>query len=142
MTAVPSRSTLVHYVRVRAKQRGPSGSLGRSFSKSCGGLTAPSPPLGAGAAVDSKRTSLRGSLSRALGLAKPKLLTDREKTSPTSSSEGSSVISRISPPLQYLACRSSRSGGESPIYAQPFAHANPKNIYQRRSEDYDMYVCR
>ncbi|XP_048521585.1 kazrin isoform X3 [Dendroctonus ponderosae] len=138
---LPARSTLVHYVRVRAKQRGPSGSLGRSFSKSCGGLTAPSPPLGAGAAVDSKRTSLRGSLSRALGLAKPKLLTDREKTSPTSSSEGSSVISRISPPLQYLACRSSRSGGESPIYAQPFAHANPKNIYQRRSEDYDMYVC-
>ncbi|CAG9768186.1 unnamed protein product [Ceutorhynchus assimilis] len=152
---LPARSTLVHYVRVRTKQsRVPgassSGSLGRSFSKSCGGLTAPSPSLGRGGEflasgmmmVDnsSKRTSLRGSLSRALGLTKPKNPGDKEKISPTSSSESSSVVSRISPPLQYTQ-RSSKSGGESPIYAQPFAHAQPKNIFQRRSEDYDMYIC-
>ncbi|KAF7266129.1 hypothetical protein GWI33_020501 [Rhynchophorus ferrugineus] len=141
---LPARSTLVHYVRVRTKQRVPGGSLGRSFSKSCGGLTAPSPSLAkdsGGLAADSKRTSIKGSLSRALGLSKPKQLTDREKASPTSSSENSSVISRVSPPPPYFTNKSSKSGGESPIYAQPFAHQYPKNVYQRRSEDYDMYIC-
>lgn len=51
------------------------------------------------------------------------------------------MVSRISPPLQFFK---SRSGGEceSPIYAQPFAHQHPQNIYHRRSEDYDTYVCR
>ncbi|XP_050310354.1 kazrin isoform X2 [Anthonomus grandis grandis] len=146
---LPARSTLVHYVRVRSKQRVPGGSLGRSFSKSCGGLTAPSPSLGRegapSGAYDSKRTSLRGSLTRALGLVKPKTNSDRDKISPTSSSEGSSVVSRVSPPLQYLGSKlppntRSPGGGESPIYAQPFAH-HPKNMYQRRSEDYDMYIC-
>lgn len=80
----------------------------------------------------------QGSLSRALGLTKSKSEREREKQSPTSSSESSSVVSRISPPLLYY--RNSRnSGEESPIYAQPFAHA--QNLYQRRSEDYDTYVC-
>ncbi|XP_066255561.1 kazrin isoform X1 [Euwallacea similis] len=141
---LPARSTLVHYVRVRAKQRVPGGSLGRSFSKSCGGLTATIPSLGrevGNGATESKRTSIRGSLSRALGLVKPKALAEKEKTSPTSSSEGSSVVSRVSPPLQYGLSKATRSGGESPVYAQPFAHAHPKNVFQRRSEDYDMYIC-
>ncbi|XP_030755835.1 kazrin isoform X2 [Sitophilus oryzae] len=142
---LPARSTLVHYVRVRTKQRVPGGSLGRSFSKSCGGLTAPSPSQMKDATAlvisDPKRTSIKGSLSRAFGLSKPKQITEKEKTSPTSSSENSSVISRISPPLPYFTGRSTKSGGESPIYAQPFAHQYPKNIYQRRSEDYDMYTC-
>lgn len=54
-----ARSTLEHYVRVRSKSRVPGGSLGRSFSRSCGGLTVPPPvnrdPLNA----DSRRTSIR-----------------------------------------------------------------------------------
>lgn len=53
---------------------------------------------------------LQGSLSRALGLARSR----SDKHSPTSSSESSSVISRISvSPLQ-------QSGGESPVYATPY----------------------
>ncbi|KAL1502057.1 hypothetical protein ABEB36_007260 [Hypothenemus hampei] len=132
---LPARSTLVHYVRVRTRQRVPGGSLGRTFSKSCGGLTASSVSSKVDPhREDSKRTSIRGSLSRALGLtSKPK---QEPKTSSTSSSESSSVVSRVSPPF------SQKSGGpESPIYAQPFAHAPQKNMYQRRSEDYDMYIC-
>ncbi|CAG9856723.1 unnamed protein product [Phyllotreta striolata] len=35
---LPARSTLEHYVRVRAKSRVLGGSLGRTFSRSCGGL--------------------------------------------------------------------------------------------------------
>ncbi|XP_018567349.1 kazrin isoform X2 [Anoplophora glabripennis] len=139
---LPARSTLEHYVRVRSKSRVPGGSLGRSFSRSCGGLSAPPPVNRDLLNADSRRTSIRGSLSRALGLNKTKIDREREKQSPTSSSENSSVISRISPPLQYFSTKSSRSGGESPIYAQPFAHIHPSSLYQRRSEDYDTYACR
>ncbi|XP_060519601.1 kazrin isoform X2 [Cylas formicarius] len=143
---LPARSTLVHYVRVRAKQRVPGGSLGRTFSKSCGGLTAPAPnPKGISSASegsDQKRTSIRGSLSRALGLTKQKTPNERDKPSPTSSSGSSSVVSRVSPPLQYVTSKSSRSGEESPIYAKPFAHQNlTRGGYQRRSEDYESYAC-
>ncbi|KAJ8909714.1 hypothetical protein NQ315_013799 [Exocentrus adspersus] len=82
-----------------------------------------------------------GSLSRALGLTKTKTDRDREKQSPTSSSESSSVISRISPPLQYFATKSSRSGGESPIYAQPFSHGHPSS-YQCKYVDHELSACR
>lgn len=53
------RSTLEHYVRVRAKNRVPGGSLGRSFSRSCAGLATPSPEP---ASLEARRASLRVSL--------------------------------------------------------------------------------
>ncbi|KAH0820380.1 hypothetical protein GEV33_002412 [Tenebrio molitor] len=132
---LPARSTLEHYVRVRAKSRVLGGSLGRSFSRSCAGLVGPPPVPRDQISAESRRASLRGSLSRAFGLTKSK--SERDKQSPTSSSESSSVVSRVSPPLTYF--RSTRSGGESPIYATPFAH---HNAYNRRSEEYDSYMNR
>ncbi|XP_044736056.1 kazrin isoform X2 [Chrysoperla carnea] len=125
---LPARSTLEHFIRVRSagaskQQRVPGGSLGRSFSRSCGGnLAAPSlpPTTNTGSSnqeSESRRSSLRGSLSRAFGLMKG----DRDKQSPTSSSETSSIVSRISPPPSYPYSRGyAHSAGESPIYATPF----------------------
>ncbi|XP_063925804.1 kazrin isoform X3 [Zophobas morio] len=140
---LPARSTLEHYVRVRAKSRVLGGSLGRSFSRSCAGLVGPPPVARDQMSAESRRASLRndyrnrGSLSRALGLTKSKSERERDKQSPTSSSESSSVVSRVSPPLHYF--RSTRSGGESPIYATPFAN---HHAYNRRSEEYDSYSNR
>ncbi|XP_064211732.1 kazrin isoform X3 [Tribolium castaneum] len=160
---LPARSTLEHYVRVRAKSRVLGGSLGRSFSRSCAGLVGPPAVARDPMSAESRRASLRndckarvsaptlvlqpraafmnvcfqGSLSRALGLTKSKSERERDKQSPTSSSESSSVISRVSPPLSYF--RSSRSGGESPIYATPFAN---HSAYNRRSEEYESYMNR
>ncbi|XP_018333583.1 kazrin isoform X3 [Agrilus planipennis] len=126
---LPARSTLEHYVRVRSKPRAPGGSLGRSFSKSCVGLTS--------ANADSCRTSLKGSLSRALGLTKAKSEKECDKHSPTSSSGSSSVISHISPPPRSV--RSFHSGDESPIYAIPFAHnIAPNNPQQPSNTTYGV----
>ncbi|KAF5292859.1 hypothetical protein FQR65_LT11111 [Abscondita terminalis] len=148
---LPARSTLDHYVRVKAKSRVPGGSLGRSFSRSCAGLITTSDQT----AADSRRQSLRtqtytkhllqGSLSRAFGLTKTKT---EEKLSPTSSSGSSSVVSQISPPS--VPCRSSQSGGESPDYAVPFhyPHANSyhfntklQNINEFKVQP-DLYISR
>lgn len=138
---LPARSTLEHYVRVKAKSRIPGGSLGRSFSRSCAGLITTSDQN----STDSRRQSLRGSLSRALGLTKTKT---EEKLSPTSSSGSSSVVSQISPPS--IPCRSSQSGGESPDYAVPFhyPHANSyhfntklQNINEFKTQP-DVYISR
>ncbi|KAL3285426.1 hypothetical protein HHI36_019528 [Cryptolaemus montrouzieri] len=139
---LPARSTLEHYVRLRAKSRVPGGSLGRTFSRSCAGLAAPHPPSILSREqqlVETRRSTIRGSITRALGLSKTKSERDREKHSPTSSSESSSVRSRASPTYFY---KSSRSGGESPIYAQPFATQHPSSLYNRKSEDYDIYLNR
>lgn len=83
-------------------------------------------------------TAFQGSLSRAFALTKANSDTNSEKPSPTSSSGSSSIISRISPPLQMF--RSSRSGGESPIYAIPFAHQTNASPMNRRSDsgEYDL----
>lgn len=55
-----ARSTLEHYVRVRAKGRGAPGvSLGRSFSRSCGGLTAPLQINKDQTIVDSRKASIK-----------------------------------------------------------------------------------
>lgn len=56
-----ARSTLEHYVRVRAKSRVLGGSLGRSFSRSCAGLVGPPPPVPHREQInaDSRRASLR-----------------------------------------------------------------------------------
>lgn len=62
------------------------------------------------------RWNLQGSLSRALGLTSK---SDRDKQSPTSSSETSSIISRVSPTNGITF---HQSGGESPIYAVPFGY--------------------
>lgn len=79
----------------------------------------------------------QGSLSRALGLSKPNSDTN-EKVSPTSSSGSSSVISRVSPPLQRY--RTSQSGGESPIYAVPFCHQDSSFTSKRKSDSGDYSI--
>lgn len=56
---------------------------------------------------------------------------DRDKQSPTSSSETSSIISRISPTNGIVH----QSGGESPIYAQPFGYCS----IDRNSTDNNRY---
>ncbi|XP_045464854.1 kazrin isoform X2 [Harmonia axyridis] len=139
---LPARSTLEHYVRLRAKSRATGGSLGRTFSRSCAGLAAPHPTSVLSREqhlTETRRSTIRGSITRALGLSKTKSERDREKHSPTSSSESSSIRSRASPTYFYKA---SRSGGESPIYAQPFANQHPPSMYNRKSEDYDIYLNR
>lgn len=50
-----ARSTLEHYVRVKAKSRVPGGSLGRSFSRSCAGLTTTSEQ----SSMEARRASLK-----------------------------------------------------------------------------------
>lgn len=54
-----ARSTLEHYVRVRAKSRVLGGSLGRSFSRSCAGLVGPPPVAREPISADTRRASLR-----------------------------------------------------------------------------------
>ncbi|KPI94379.1 Kazrin [Papilio xuthus] len=71
---IPARNMFGHQIRM----------LGRPFSRSVAtGLP------GIDFTADSRRHSLRGSISRALGVLKPKL----DRTSPSSSSESSSVLS-------------------------------------------------
>lgn len=52
------RSTLEHYVRVKAKSRVPGGSLGRSFSRSCAGLTSTCNAMEQ-SSMEARRQSLR-----------------------------------------------------------------------------------
>ncbi|XP_053609757.1 kazrin isoform X3 [Plodia interpunctella] len=75
---IPARNMFGHQIRM----------LGRPFSRSVAtGLP------GIDLSGDSRRHSLRGSITRALGVLKPK----HERTSPSSSSESSSVLSLTQP---------------------------------------------
>ncbi|KAH9644905.1 hypothetical protein HF086_007993 [Spodoptera exigua] len=75
---IPARNLFGHQIRM----------LGRPFSRSVAtGLP------GIDLSGDSRRHSLRGSITRALGVLKPK----HERTSPSSSSESSSVLSLTQP---------------------------------------------
>ncbi|XP_060803440.1 kazrin [Amyelois transitella] len=75
---IPARNMFGHQIRM----------LGRPFSRSVAtGLP------GIDLSSDSRRHSLRGSISRALGVLKPK----HDRTSPSSSSESSSVLSLTQP---------------------------------------------
>ncbi|XP_063364278.1 kazrin isoform X3 [Cydia amplana] len=78
---IPARNMFGHQIRM----------LGRPFSRSVAtGLP------GIDLSGDSRRHSLRGSITRALGVLKPK----HDRTSPSSSSESSSVLSLTSQPYQ------------------------------------------
>ncbi|XP_072949272.1 kazrin [Epargyreus clarus] len=78
---IPARNMFGHQIRM----------LGRPFSRSVAtGLP------GIDFNADSRRHSLRGSISRALGVLKPK----HDRTSPSSSSESSSVLSLTAPTYQ------------------------------------------
>ncbi|XP_030040884.2 kazrin isoform X2 [Manduca sexta] len=79
---IPARNMFGHQIRM----------LGRPFSRSVAtGLP------GIDLSGDSRRHSLRGSITRALGVLKPK----HERTSPSSSSESSSVVSLGTQPYSY-----------------------------------------
>lgn len=73
---------------------------------------------------------MQGSLSRALGLTSK---SDRDKQSPTSSSETSSIISRMSPTNGITLPH--QSEGESPIYAVPFGYS----AVDRNSDSHNHY---
>ncbi|XP_049873415.1 kazrin isoform X4 [Pectinophora gossypiella] len=78
---IPARNMFGHQIRM----------LGRPFSRSVAtGLP------GIDLSGDSRRHSLRGSITRALGVLKPK----HDRTSPSSSSESSSVLSLTTQPYQ------------------------------------------
>ncbi|XP_063825894.1 kazrin-like [Ostrinia nubilalis] len=78
---IPARNMFGHQIRM----------LGRPFSRSVAtGLP------GIDLSGDSRRHSLRGSITRALGVLKPK----HDRTSPSSSSESSSVLSLTNQPYQ------------------------------------------
>ncbi|XP_026327240.1 kazrin isoform X2 [Hyposmocoma kahamanoa] len=78
---IPARNMFGHQIRM----------LGRPFSRSVAtGLP------GIDFSADSRRHSLRGSITRALGVLKPK----QDRTSPSSSSESSSVLSLTTQPYQ------------------------------------------
>ncbi|XP_059052859.1 kazrin isoform X3 [Achroia grisella] len=78
---IPARNMFGHQIRM----------LGRPFSRSVAtGLP------GIDLSSDSRRHSLRGSITRALGVLKPK----HDRTSPSSSSESSSVLSLSTQPYQ------------------------------------------
>lgn len=136
---LPARSVLEQYVQLKSRSRVLGGSLGRTYSRSCAGLTMPHPlnTYKDPQLSESRRSTIRGSISRALGLKKTKQERDREKQSPTSSSESSSVRSRVSPTYFY---KTSRSGEESPVYATPFATLGqqPLQFNRRSTEEKDI----
>ncbi|XP_061383822.1 kazrin isoform X3 [Danaus plexippus] len=108
---IPARNMFGHQIRM----------LGRPFSRSVAtGLP------GIDFSADSRRHSLRGSITRALGVLKPK----HDRPSPSSSSESSSVMSLTQPYISYSPPIAVRTLSQlSMTYAPPPTLAEYEPIY-------------